>query len=240
MSIKKHYDTHLAGFYSWMLGDFKQQKDAFKNFCLKHEILPKNLKNAIDLGAGNGIQSVALAEIGFDVVAVDFNRKLLGELEENKENLPIKIIQDDIRNLKQFDENSVELISCCGDTISHLESEEELENFIQSCYQILSKNGKLILSFRDYSIPLKNTDRFIPVKSDETKILTCVIDYFEKKILVTDLLHEKINGNWIQKVSSYEKLRLIPENVIELIETIGFSVKIKESLNRMIYLVLEK
>jgi 2-polyprenyl-3-methyl-5-hydroxy-6-metoxy-1,4-benzoquinol methylase len=46
-------------------------------------------RSAIDLGAGYGIQSIALANLGFRVRAVDFNRQLLEELSVNKKSLPI-------------------------------------------------------------------------------------------------------------------------------------------------------
>ena len=99
MTVKEHYDNHLADFYSWMLGDFNLAKDRFKDYCINNEIKPTDNGLAIDLGAGNGIQSVALAEIGFKVTAVDFNAKLLTELETKIDNHPIEIINDDIINL---------------------------------------------------------------------------------------------------------------------------------------------
>lgn len=39
-----------------------------------------------------------------------------------------------------------------GDTISHLESFEHLEQLLKDCNNVLIKNGILILSFRDYSV----------------------------------------------------------------------------------------
>src|SRR5260370_28337343 len=35
---------------------------------------------AVDLGCGSGFQSIALARLGFRVLAIDFNRRLLDEL----------------------------------------------------------------------------------------------------------------------------------------------------------------
>lgn len=241
MTTKEHYENHLSHFYSWMLGDFDTTKENFKAYCIGNDIRPSNCGLAVDLGAGNGIQSIALTEIGFKVIAIDFNDKLLSELETRKNNTPIKIINDDILNLKSIlKEQSVELIVCCGDTISHLDTFEKLKKLLQDCYDSLQKKGRLILSFRDYSNELKDTQRFIPVKSDETRILTCVIDYSEKKVNITDLLHEKENGIWKQKVSSYEKLRITTNLLIKITQTIGFSEIENNTINRMIYLILQK
>ena len=241
MTVQEHYDKHLAEFYSWMLGDFDTAKNSFKDYCLKNEINPIDTGLAVDLGSGNGIQSIALAEIGFEVKAIDFNDKLISELETKIDNNPIKIINDNIINLKTIlNGQSVDLIVCCGDTISHLETFDSLNRLLHDCYNSLVKNGKLILTFRDYSIALKDTQRFIPVKSDENRILTCVIDYLENKVNVTDLLHEKVDGVWTQKISSYEKLRITTDLLIDISQTIGFSVIGNNNINRMIHLILQK
>ncbi|BDD11226.1 SAM-dependent methyltransferase [Fulvitalea axinellae] len=240
MKVKEHYDNHLADFYSWMIGDFEKGKNSFKDFCLSNDIRPDKTGLAIDLGAGSGIQSIALGEIGYKVKAVDFNSKLLSELKDRNEGLPIESVRDDIRNIKTIADSPVDLIVCCGDTISHLPTFEQLDKLLSDCYDLLGESCRLILSFRDYSSALSDTQRFIPVKSDDEKILTCVIDYFDRKVRVTDLLHERIDGEWIQKVSSYDKLRLETDDVIERAEKVGFTVSKSESVSRMVYLILVK
>ncbi|MHA7831680.1 MAG: class I SAM-dependent methyltransferase [Flagellimonas sp.] len=240
MTVKEHYDNHLADFYSWMIGDFDKRKDSFKDFCVNHDIMPHRTGFAIDLGAGNGIQSISLGEIGFTVKAVDFNEKLLDELKERIKGLPIELIKDDIRNVKTFVDTSVDLIVCCGDTISHLESFGQLDKLMEDCFNLLETNGYMILTFRDYSFELIDTQRFIPVKSDDSRILTCVIDYLANKITVTDLLYEKNNGTWIQKVSSYEKLRIRTYDVMNRAMEIGFSVVENEINNGMVHVILKK
>ncbi len=241
MTAKEHYDKHLAQFYSWMIGDFSKQKELFKIFCQNNGIKPHRTKIAIDLGAGNGVQSVALGELGFKIQAIDFNERLLQELKVNSDGLQIEIIKDDIINVKAHVINSaVDVIVCCGDTIAHLSSFDHLYQLIQDCYYLLDNNGRLILTFRDYSSPLLGTARFIPVRSEEDRILTCIIDYHKDQVIVTDLLHEKQNGNWIQKISSYNKLRLRPQKIMDECEKIGFTITKHDIINRMIYLVLEK
>jgi len=244
MTVKEHYDNHLADFYSWMIGDFDKGKNSFKDFCFNHEIKPNKTGSAIDLGAGNGIQSIALSEIGYTVKAVDFNDKLLTELKDKINRLPnglsVELIKGDIRNVKTFSKSLVDLIICCGDTISHLETFEQVDKLIQDCFDSLDDNGYLILTFRDYSFELTDIQRFIPVKSDKNRILTCVIDYSEDKVTVTDLLHEKHHQTWTQKVSSYDKLRIRIDNLIDKVEEIGFSIIANENKNRMIHLILKK
>jgi 2-polyprenyl-3-methyl-5-hydroxy-6-metoxy-1,4-benzoquinol methylase len=131
MSVKEHYDTHLGNFYSWMTGDFEEKKNDFLSFCEQSGIRPFASKNALDLGADNGIQSIALAELGFHVKAIDFNQQLLTELEARKNQLPVEVIQEDIKAVSAYGDCKPELIICCGDTLSHLNSMEEISQLIK-------------------------------------------------------------------------------------------------------------
>jgi SAM-dependent methyltransferase len=240
MTAKEHYDNHLGDFYSWMIGDFETKQKEFQQFLEKNNIFPKSSRTAIDLGAGNGIQSVSLARLGFRVKAVDFNRQLLAELAENRRDLPVEIIEDDIRAVEKYAGENPELIICWGDTLTHLESLAEIENLIADGASVLTGGGKLILSFRDYSAALEGDARFIPVKADETRILTCCLDYEAERLRVSDILHHKTENGWMQKVSSYYKVRVSPAQIEAIIEESGLKIRFNEIVARMNTIIAEK
>jgi 2-polyprenyl-3-methyl-5-hydroxy-6-metoxy-1,4-benzoquinol methylase len=240
MTVKEHYDNHLGNFYSWLVGDFDTNKNSFKTFCLKNGIQPQQTKRAIDLGAGNGIQTFALAELGFAVTAIDFNTQLIDELTTRIGITSVEVCNDDIKLVGKYSNRKPELIVCCGDTLPHLDSFAEIRQFLKDCFSALVPNGKMILTFRDYSIELEDTKRFIPVKSDSEKILTCFLEYSEKKVRVTDLLHARINGEWIQKVSSYEKVRIGCDTVTAYLQEAGFKILLNSTQRGMVSLVSQK
>jgi SAM-dependent methyltransferase len=240
MSVKEHYEHHLGDFYSWMVGDFTSKQQEFGQFLEENDIFPNSTKVAIDLGAGNGIQSVSLAKLGFQVKAVDFNRQLLSELEANRQGLPVEIMEDDIRAVKKYAEPKPELIVCWGDTLTHLESLDEIEKLISDCAEVLPDEGKLILAFRDYSVPLTGDARFIPVKADETRILTCCLDYEETKVRVTDLLHYQTENGWVQKVSSYDKVRVSPAEIESINLRNGLKIRSNKIIQRLVTIIAER
>lgn len=240
MTVKEHYDNHLARFYSWMAGDFETKQNEFRSFLQDHGILPSSTGRAIDLGAGHGLQSVPLAGLGFKVTAVDFNQGLLEELQANAIGLPIEIQNADIREVRQLAWLKPELILCWGDTLTHLVGKDEIGKLILDMAATLVPGGKILLSFRDYSVELTGDSRFIPVKSDDTRILTCVLDYEVDRVRVTDLLQERNEAGWQQKVSSYYKVRIAPDEVVKLIEGAGMRILFKAVINRMTTLLAER
>lgn len=237
MLVKEHYDNHLANFYSWMMGDFEEKMNSFKSFCIDAQINPIASRVAVDLGAGTGIQSVALARLGFDVVAIDFSQKLLNELVTKSENLSIQIIKEDIRTSDTYAARKPELIVCAGDTITHLNSLEEVRQLLRDAYDSLVPKGKMLISFRDYSVELKDTSRFIPVRNEADKILTCFLEYTPGKVRVTDILNERIGDTWQQKISSYEKVRISRDELQNMLTSCGFSIELEAIDKGMITIV---
>lgn len=240
MTVKEHYASHLANIYSWMAGDFGTKQDEFRNFLLDHKITPSSTGRAIDLGAAHGLQSVPLAKLGFNVMAVDFNQRLLEELKVNVTGLPIEIRNDDIRRVKQLAVLEPELILCWGDTLTHLDGKDEIGELIIDMAAALVPGGKMLLSFRDYSTELTGDNRFIPVKSDETRILTCVLDYEWERVRVTDLLQERGESGWRQKVSSYYKIRISPNEVVKWVEGAGMRVSFNQVINGLTTILAQK
>jgi SAM-dependent methyltransferase len=231
MEAKTHYDNLLGNVYAWMNGDFTENKNDFLNFLREQKISPDKTKAALDLGAGHGAQTAALVELGFNTIAVDFNSQLLEALRENNQTENLTIIEGSIENVADFASYQPQLILCWGDTLAHLESFDAIAKFIKDCYSALIQDGKLILSFRDYSHKLTGNERFIPVKSDERRIMTCFLEYTPEKVIVTDIVHEKATEGWLQKISSYQKVRLTKGWVLEFLENTGFQVTFSD-MNR--------
>jgi hypothetical protein len=111
-----------------------------------------------------------------------------------------------------------------GDTILHLPSKQAIADFFNIAANVLEFDGKLILSFRDLSIPLTGTDRFIPVHSDQNKIMTCFLEYEPDFVFVHDLIYQKHEVGWNLKKSGYKKIRISVATVKNLLEEANFGI----------------
>ena len=77
-SVEDHYEGLLARHFTWMRGDFGARAGEYRRFFARIGVSPRPDGKALDLGTGSGFQSVALADLGFEVLAVDTSETLLG------------------------------------------------------------------------------------------------------------------------------------------------------------------
>jgi SAM-dependent methyltransferase len=220
----RHYEAHLGPIYSWMVGDLSSalargaaEIDALKLSSPKGAV-------AVDLGAGFGMHAIPLAQRGFNVTAIDNCRVLLDELRARSGALPITICEADLLEFRAFVTHDAAVIVCMGDTLTHLPALSAVESLLDSVGAALARNGVFAATFRDYATkPLEGDARFIPVRADDERILTCFLEYGRDQVTVHDLLHRQENGQWKQFVSSYLKLRLAPEWLIARLAERGFT-----------------
>lgn len=239
-SPESHYENFLAEKYSWMLGDLsvreKEQLEFFRSF----EISPRGNGLAWDLGAGSGIQSIPLEKLGFQVLAIDFSEKLLSEIKKRKPDTKIETKIADIRSGDLYQGVSPEILLCMGDTITHLESEKDWETTIGLWSSFLSPGNKLILGYRDLSQGKPGDKNIFVVRSEESRIFTCQLQFSQNKVEVTDIFHEKSDIGWTVSSSSYNKLILPMEDLIRTVSQKNFELKRKDEKNGMKFLLFEK
>jgi SAM-dependent methyltransferase len=235
-----HYDRFLGSVYSWMLGDREAALDEARKELRDLGVASSRDEAgiAMDLGAGTGLHSIPLAESGFTVVAVDTCRGLLDELESHMGDHAIRVVQGDLTGFRSHHPGKAAVIVCMGDTLTHLPSLQAVERLFHEVKAALVPGGLFVATFRDYvSSTLEGVSRFIPVRSDEHRILTCFLEYRERSILVHDLLQTRRAGGWETTVSAYPKLRLDPAVLQELLRGLGLSARIESGPRGMVRLV---
>lgn len=240
-SVRKHYDDFLAEHYSWMFGDFDAKVLENKDFFQLNGIMPRSGGKALDLGCGSGFQSIALAKLGFRVLAVDMCETLLDELRNRSAGRDIDVVQGDILDLSIYaDKGPFEVAVCMGDTLTHLQKTQEVSALFANIYPILEQGGRLALSFRDLTTELKGIDRIIPVKSDDDKIMATFLEYEETQVNVHDIVFVKGDSDWKLRKSTYKKLRIGIDHVHDFLQHLGFNVISNEMLEGFSVIIAEK
>nr|WP_275984025.1 class I SAM-dependent methyltransferase [Paenibacillus hamazuiensis] len=226
-----------------MLGDFDEKIREALHFFEKHEISPGLNGRAADLGCGPGAQSLALAQLGYDIIGVDVSSILIGELRKHAEErgLTAKTVCCDVLDAERWGApQSLELVTCFGDTLTHLSSREQVKLLFEKVHDVLVPGGRSIWTFRDYTRELTDTDRILPVRSDETRIMTAFLEYKPEVVVVSDIVYEKSGAGWQLHKSSYLKLRLEPEWVRAALEEAGFALELDERDSRFVQMIARK
>ena len=229
--VAKHYENLLARHYSWMVGGAFDAK-VTEQRALLEELGVKGNGIAIDLGCGPGYQTVALAKLGFSpVMAVDGSQLLLDELQSHVKGLPVKPVRADIRDLKQVAaSDSASAIVCMGDTLTHLESLEDASRLLADAHRALKPGGILALTFRDLSIAREGLDRFLPIRADTDRIMTCVLEFETDHVVINDLIYVREGESWTLNKSSFRKIRLGVADVLADLHLLGFDVRVNKPL----------
>lgn len=239
-TVEGHYSALLADVYSWMMGGFDVAVEKYATFFNELHLHPQASGIALDLGAGCGFQSIPLARLGYSVTAIDLDEMLLTELRDHAKDLSINTHRSDLLKFDELGISNVELIICMTDTLTHLQSSNDIIALFSKVYQALEKGGSLILSFRDLTAELSGVDRFIPVRSDEQRIFTCFLEYESDTVKVHDILYTNENGQWQLSKSFYRKLRLSEQWTVDHLEGAGFSLIKSTSDQGMITIIATK
>lgn len=241
-----HYDRFLAEHYTWMLGGDLDALAAVQRASLSEwGVTPGPGAGsvtgslAVDLGCGPGHASLALAGLGFDsVLAVDLSGPLLGELAAHAARVPaVRAVRADVRTaLRELVRpGSAGAVVCLGDTLTHLPTRGDVAALFADVAAALAPEGTAVFAYRDLTVPLTGTDRFLPVRATEDRIMTCFLeypdDYNDYTVVVHDLIHTRdgVDGKWSLNAHSYRKLRLSHAWVLEQLRTAGLRVTHEES-----------
>jgi SAM-dependent methyltransferase len=233
-TVEAHYANHLAPIYLWMAGGMEAALQA-GTADLAAWLPGTGL--AVDLGAGFGMHSIPLARAGYNVVAIDSSAALLQVQRAHSAGLPIRTVEANLLDFRTTVTAPADLIVCMGDTLTHLQSRDEVERLCADIARALRPTGTFVATFRDYSAPAVGERRFIPVRSDPNRILTCFLEAAHEWINVHDLIHERDQGQWTLKVSSYRKLKLAPAAVEQALKHSGLKVRVEAGPRGMVRII---
>lgn len=226
-----HYRELLARHYSWMLGGDVEEVAAQDRLVLEGLGIrtPSGDSMAVDLGCGPGPQTLALADMGFTaVVGIDTSEELLTELAHHARSRPaVRTLNADLLTALPdvAPPGSVDVVVCMRDTLLHLPDHAAVDWLLANAASSLTDEGTLVLTYRDLTMPWEGLDRFLPVRSDADRIFMCVLDFDDPDtVTVNDLVYTRASEGWELNKSSYPKLRIAPDALVQRIEAAGLTL----------------
>ncbi len=246
-TVNEHYKQLLSKHYTWMFAtSFEERVDHERSLLFQAlETLKNKPERAlvVDLGSGPGFQTVALAQLGFSpVIAIDSSAELLDELRSHIDGFSVQIEKADLRDLPNFvAAGHASVIVCMGDTLTHLASKADVSALFQDVFDALHPGGVFVITYRDLTKELEGLDRFIPVQSDDDTIMTCFLEYESaESVAVHDLVYTRDGAAWSLSKSSYRKLRLGFDWLVQELNAVGLVVVSEGTAGRLLRVVAAK
>ena len=113
-----------------------------------HEYIPNHIAKEevkiLDIGAGTGKYSVALAEDGYDVTAVELVKYNLGILKSKGSN--VKAMQGNALNLKKLGDNTFDVTLLFG-PMYHLFGQEDKKKALMEAKRVTKPGGVILVAY---------------------------------------------------------------------------------------------
>ncbi|MCY1633608.1 class I SAM-dependent methyltransferase [Marinifilum sp. D737] len=211
----------ISKYYHYIFPLNKMQLD----FIGKSHPQAKDQLSVLDIGCAIGDLSLELAKSYQTVTGIDLDKGMIDKAitkGKNYKNLEFRL-QNMLELDTAFGSNSFDIIACFGNTLVHLNSDEEVLQFFKNAKAVLKEDGKLLFQIINY-------DRIIDQMIDHLPTIENEVIKFERnykyhsslgKVDFETILSIKENNNSIQNCIALLALR--KSKVEELLQKAGFS-----------------
>lgn len=207
----------------------KYYDDIFKDDKETVDFLAENSgkppKSLLDIACGTGSYSLELAKIGYDVSAIDLDNKMIEQLKikAKRMNIQVKAVQGNMLETDEKINGKFDLIFCIGNSLVHLDGEEEIEIFLKKVKYMLKEKGRLIIQIINYDRILDFQVSSLPIIKNRGKHLEFQriysYDKGKNKIYFKTVL--KAEGRTVENEIILYPLRA--DNLVYLLKKAGFT-----------------
>lgn len=176
----------------------------------------------LDLAAGTGNHSIALAKLGYEVTATDLDENMVNKINEKAriEQVSINALVVAMEDIDRLNEQQYSSIICVGNSLVHLQSLAEVEKAIVQMQNLLEPNGKLIIQIVNYDRILKEGITELPFIQREKEDVSFrrTYTYEDNKIIFKGEL--TVGSETL--VNEVSLLPLCSQDLLDIISAAGF------------------
>ncbi len=136
-------------------------------------------KSLLDIACGTGGYSFALSEQGYNVTAVDRDAGMIRQLAEKikPSETTLKYLEADMLQLNQKLTDKFHIAFCIGNSLVHLESIQQIKEFLISVKKVLENDGSLVLQIINFDRIILREIKSLPTIENETAGLSFERNY---------------------------------------------------------------
>ncbi|RXP44546.1 class I SAM-dependent methyltransferase [Lutibacter sp. HS1-25] len=188
--------------------------------------IPENNGEVLDVGCGIGTLSLELGNYYKRIYGIDMDAEMIRVALKQKGDQLKSIEFKQISMLKlaaTFDKSALDGIVCFGNTLVHLNSLDEIADFLQQAKHVVKPAGKLLLQIVNYDKIIEQNIKELPlVANDEiTFERNYIYHKSENKMDFNTRLTVKSTDEIIE--NSIELLPVLKKELALLLKTAGFN-----------------
>lgn len=150
--MSKFY-TEISKYYDYIFPTGNAQ------ISLMKEIVGEAPKDILDVACGSGGYSKALRDAGYGVTAIDLDDQMIQSLKVKDKEIDAQVLN--MLNIEELNKK-FDLIFCIGNSLVHLNHNEEIYEFLKSCKSSLKENGHLLIQIVNYDRVLAKDIKSLP------------------------------------------------------------------------------
>jgi glycine/sarcosine N-methyltransferase len=158
------YDA-IAEYYPLFNRDWKTRLER-EGLGLRSIFRNKGVQRVLDAACGAGAQSIPLAQLGFQVVAVDPSPGMLRKAQEIATEFGVldklSFERADFLHLRDVVSGPFDALICKGNALPHLLLDQEINAALKIFFTLLRPGGTLVIGMRDFGLFMQDRPRFLP------------------------------------------------------------------------------
>lgn len=191
MMDNKDFYNQLAETYDKMISfrlALERKRESYK------DLLKPGMKTAADLGCGTGLDSIALSQLGLEVIAFDPSTEMLKKAEANSVRAAQKIdfYNHFIDKIPESHTAKFDLVISSGNTFANI-PKNLFDESIKKCFDLLNKKGKLIIQVLNHEKILKQKNRILNINETNDEIFVRFYDFEKDKLFFNVLAFNKFH-----------------------------------------------
>lgn len=155
--MSKFYEE-ISKYYDYIFPTGDAQLDLIR------EVAGEPPKDILDIACGSGGYSKSLSDLGYNVTAIDLDYAMVGKLKQKDADIDARVLN--MLDINQLD-NKYDLLFCIGNSIVHLDDNDEILEFLGKCKDVLKPGGHLIIQIVNYDRVLEKDVKSLPLIENE-------------------------------------------------------------------------
>jgi glycine/sarcosine N-methyltransferase len=187
------------------------------------------LKSSLDVACSTGFHVIMLRRLGLDAVGIDASPKMIEKARANSVTcgVTVEYILGDFTTMSKRFSEGFDLITCLGDTVSHLKPSQDLKKTFEEAYKCLNPGGLFVLQSRNYDYILKHQARFAPPTGSrngtEETIFFRLLDFLPKSLNFSIVKFRWHENRWESSVQTTQIYPYLKKDLESTLRSVGLT-----------------